>query len=306
MVQDPLTGSVGLQESGQMREYLTDMQVDIEIRMEDLFQQPSSHMTLIYMYQLAKHVQALLDQEEVAGIVITHGTDSLEETAYYLDLTLQSEKPVVVTGAMRSQNELGSDGSYHLHQSIRVAAESAARARGVMVVFQDQIHAAKYVTKTHTNQLAAFQSLNIGPIGRVNQQRIQFYHQPNRYSPVVPLAEPHAKVELLKAVTDMNPAIMDWMLEQDVDGLVIEAFGQGNLPPQILAGCYKMLEKQIPIVLVSRCLEGQVAGIYGYQGGGAELIKAGFLFDEDISGPKARLKLIAALSANCMDQMYTK
>jgi L-asparaginase len=305
MVQDQSTGSVDLQESGQMRQYLPNLQVDVEVRMEDLFHVPSSHMTLLHMYQLAKHVQEKLDQEEVIGVVITHGTDSLEETAYYLDLTLKSEKPVVVTGAMRSQNELGSDGSYNLNQSIRVAADPTARDRGVMVVFQDKIHAAKYVTKTHTSQLSAFQSMNIGPIGSINQKRVQFNHPPHRHNPVLPLVEPSAKVELLKAVTDMNPAIMDWVLEQNVDGLVIEALGQGNLPPQILAGCYKALDKKIPIVLVSRCIEGQVAGVYQYKGGGAELIKANFLFDEDISGPKARLKLIATLSADRLDQVYS-
>src|SRR5690606_20390774 len=121
-----------------------------EVTMQHIFNKPSPHITLQDMYQLAKKTQTELEQEEVAGVVITHGTDTLEETAFFLHLTIQSKKPVVITGAMRSHNEVGADGPRNLIQAIRVASHPSAQNRGTLVVFNDEIHSASAVTKIHT------------------------------------------------------------------------------------------------------------------------------------------------------------
>lgn len=266
-----------------------------DVEMEHLFNMPSPHITPHEMYLIARRVQEHLQREDVAGVVITHGTDTLEETAYFLDLVISSEKPVVVTGAMRSQNELGADGPYNMVNAVRVAAQESAIGLGTLVVFNDEIHAAKSVTKTHTSNLATFQSPGLGPIGLITKKEIGFHRNIKR-EPLLSLHLPTAKVALFKAAAGMDDSMILWAIEQKMDGLVIEALGQGNLPPAMLPGIQQAIEQKIPIVLVSRCYNGVVQDTYEYEGGGKKLKEMGLIFSNGINGQKARIKLILALN----------
>ncbi|SFJ57409.1 asparaginase [Thermoflavimicrobium dichotomicum] len=262
--------------------------------MEHLLNLPSPHMTPNEMYLLAKRVAELLDQSEIDGVVITHGTDTLEETAYFLDLVIQSNKPVVVTGAMRSQNELGADGPYNLVNAVRVAAHDQASGLGTLVVFNDEIHTAREVTKTHTSNVATFQSPSLGPIGHLSKKDIRFYRKVIRKQPL-PLVKPTAKVALIKAAAGMDDSMIKWAIQQQYHGIVIEALGLGNLPPAMLPGISQALKQDIPVVLVSRCYNGVVQDIYAYEGGGKQLKEMGVIFGGELNGQKARIKLMLAL-----------
>ncbi|TCS93420.1 L-asparaginase [Hazenella coriacea] len=266
-----------------------------EVEMEHLFNIPSPHMTPQHMYTLATEVNKRLQQPDISGVVVTHGTDTLEETAYFLNLVIDPPKTVVVTGAMRSQNELGSDGPYNLVNAVRVATHSKARGHGTLVVFNDEIHAAKTVTKTHTSSVATFQSPSLGPIGFVTKKEIFFQHHLKR-EPTLPLQPPTANVSLIKTVAGMDDQMIQWALKQNADGIVIEAFGQGNVPPAMLPGIRQALANEVPIVLVSRCFNGIVQDTYEYEGGGKTLKEMGLIFSNGINGPKARIKLILALN----------
>ncbi|WP_126427353.1 asparaginase [Brevibacillus marinus] len=267
-----------------------------QVTMEHFANLPSPHMTLHVMNDLRRRIMQELEANRYAGIVVTHGTDTLEETAYFLDLTLplSVQVPVVVTGAMRSSNEPGSDGPVNLISAVRTAIEPASRDKGVLVVFNEEIHAARHVTKTHTSNVAAFQSPHCGPIGTVSKRGVLYHHAPlvREYFPIEHVA---ANVPLIKAVAGMDPLWLSFLLEQPVDGLVIEGFGLGNLPPAIVPTLAQLLAKGVPIVLVSRCLGGQVAPVYDYAGGGRQLRDMGLIFSNGLNGPKARIKLIAAL-----------
>jgi L-asparaginase len=255
---------------------------------------PSPHITINHMVKLAQRIEEKIKDEHFEGIVITHGTDTLEETAYLLDLIVQSDIPIVVTGAMRSSNELGSDGPHNLVSSIRVSLSEEARGQGVLVVLNDEIHTAKNVTKTHSSNIATFQSPQYGPIGIVTKHRITFHHKPirrDRYH----VRDLHKNVYLLKAYAGMDASLLDAIIEQNVDGLVIEGLGQGNLPPQVVPGLDRLLAKNIPVVLVSRCFNGIVQDVYGYEGGGKQLKAAGLIFSNGLNGQKARIKLLVAL-----------
>ncbi|HAY2189320.1 TPA: asparaginase [Staphylococcus aureus] len=261
------------------------------------FNVPSPHMTIQHVKQLKDIILEAVSNKYYDGFVITHGTDTLEETAFLLDLILGIEQPVVITGAMRSSNEIGSDGLYNYISAIRVASDEKARHKGVMVVFNDEIHTARNVTKTHTSNTNTFQSPNHGPLGILTKDRVQFHHMPYRQQALENVNE-KLNVPLVKAYMGMPGDIFSFYSREGIDGMVIEALGQGNIPPSALEGIQQLVSLNIPIVLVSRSFNGIVSPTYAYDGGGYQLAQQGFIFSNGLNGPKARLKLLVALSNN--------
>ncbi|CZQ53683.1 TPA: asparaginase [Staphylococcus aureus] len=261
------------------------------------FNVPSPHMTNQHVKQLKDIILEAVTNKYYDGFVITHGTDTLEETAFLLDLILGIEQPVVITGAMRSSNEIGSDGLYNYISAIRVASDEKARHKGVMVVFNDEIHTARNVTKTHTSNTNTFQSPNHGPLGVLTKDRVQFHHMPYRQQALENVNE-KLNVPLVKAYMGMPGDIFSFYSREGIDGMVIEALGQGNIPPSALEGIQQLVSLNIPIVLVSRSFNGIVSPTYAYDGGGYQLAQQGFIFSNGLNGPKARLKLLVALSNN--------
>ncbi|MCC1252252.1 asparaginase [Staphylococcus aureus] len=261
------------------------------------FNVPSPHMTIQHVKQLKDIILEAVTNKYYDGFVITHGTDTLEETAFLLDLILGIEQPVVITGAMRSSNEIGSDGLYNYISAIRVASDEKARHKGVMVVFNDEIHTARNVTKTHTSNTNTFQSPNHGPLGVLTKDRVQFHHMPYRQQALENVND-KLNVPLVKAYMSMPGDIFSFYSREGIDGMVIEALGQGNIPPSALEGIQQLVSLNIPIVLVSRSFNGIVSPTYAYDGGGYQLAQQGFIFSNGLNGPKARLKLLVALSNN--------
>ncbi|HDE0382847.1 TPA: asparaginase [Staphylococcus aureus] len=261
------------------------------------FNVPSPHMTIQHVKQLKDIILEAVTNKYYDGFVITHGTDTLEETAFLLDLILGIEQPVVITGAMRSSNEIGSDGLYNYISAIRVASDEKARHKGVMVVFNDEIHTARNVTKTHTSNTNTFQSPNHGPLGVLTKDRVQFHHMPYRQQALENVNE-KLNVPLVKAYMGMPSDIFSFYSREGIDGMVIEALGQGNIPPSALEGIQQLVSLNIPIVLVSRSFNGIVSPTYAYDGRGYQLAQRGFIFSNGLNGPKARLKLLVALSNN--------
>ncbi|HDE3425125.1 TPA: asparaginase [Staphylococcus aureus] len=261
------------------------------------FNVPSPHMTIQHVKQLKDIILEAVTNKYYDGFVITHGTDTLEETAFLLDLILGIEQPVVITGAMRSSNEIGSDGLYNYISAIRVASDEKARHKGVMVVFNDEIHTARNVTKTHTSNTNTFQSPNHGPLGVLTKDRVQFHHMPYRQQALENVND-KLNVPLVKAYMGMPDDIFSFYSREGIDGMVFEALGQGNIPPSALEGIQQLVSLNIPIVLVSRSFNGIVSPTYAYDGGGYQLAQQGFIFSNGLNGPKARLKLLVALSNN--------
>lgn len=272
---------------------------EIQVTSIDFLNVPSPHIRLEHMMTLYQKIKA--EQANFDGFVITHGTDTLEETAYFLDTMAIPEKPIVLTGAMRSSNELGSDGVYNYRTALRVAADKKSADKGVLVVMNDEIHAAKYVTKTHTTNVSTFQTPTHGPLGLVTKREILYFKT----------AEPRVRFDLsavsgtvpiIKAYADMDTVLLEALIKTDISGLVIEALGAGNLPPTILSTIKKLLEQGLPIILVSRCFNGIAEPVYAYQGGGIQLEQDGILFVKELNAQKARLKLLIALNAGLKGQ----
>jgi len=295
MMEDPHTGAVRpVQNAADLSQAVPQLRDSAHVQMEAFSNVPSPHLTLEMMAELGRTVKQKLANDDVDGLVITHGTDTLEETAYYLDLILPPGKPVVLTGAMRSSNELGADGPLNLLNSVRTAASADAHHQGVVVVLNDEIHAARFVTKTHTSNVATFQSPAVGPIGIVGKRGVQVRHipKPHAHIPVDGLAP---QVGLLKAAVGMGDEVIRFLIANGCRGLVIEALGAGNVPPQMVPGIKDAIDRHIPVILVSRCYNGIVQDVYGYEGGGKHLHDLGVLFGNGLNGQKARIKLMVAL-----------
>lgn len=256
---------------------------------------PSPYMTPQEMLKLSKYVKKLLDRDDIDGVVVTHGTDTLEETAYFLDLTLECKKPVIVTGAMRNGSELGYDGPSNLAAAICTAISEEAIGRGVLVCLNGELNSAVEVTKANSMALNAFRTPNFGPIGIVDDNKVLFYRD-NIARQYVDIDEVSAKVMLIKCAAGMDEDIIDYCIEKKQDGIVLEAFGRGNIPPYMVESLKKAIDSGIAVVIVSRCFEGRVCGSYGYHGGGKELQKLGAIFGDTMVGQKARIKLMAILS----------
>ena len=266
----------------------------IQVHTLDFFNLPSPHIKpkhMLALYQKIKEEAANYD-----GVVITHGTDTLEETAYFLDTMEIPRIPIILTGAMRSSNELGSDGVYNYLSALRVASDDKATDKGVLVVMNDEIHAAKYVTKTHTTNVSTFQTPTHGPLGLIMKQEILYFKT----------AEPRVRFDLdrieglvpiITVYAGMTDELLDMLDWDKVDGLIIQAFGAGNIPKETAQKLESLLHKGIPVALVSRCFNGIAEPVYAYQGGGVQLQKAGVLFVKELNAQKARLKLLIALNA---------
>jgi len=267
----------------------------VQLVTDEMFNLPSPHVTPVEMLKIQQRILRA-EADGIDGVVITHGTDTLAETAYFLDLTLPNTIPVVVTGAMRSSNEIGSDGMYNFQSAIEVAADDASQGNGVMVVMNDEIHSARYVTKTHTTNVATFRTPTFGPIGIVAKDHAVYFQQLIRQA-TCQIDQVIDHVYLIKAYAGMDGSLFDFLDNDTTAGVVIEGLGAGNLPPRTLPAVQRLLDRQIPLVLVSRCYNGVAEDIYDYDGGGIQLRKMGLMLCQGLNGQKARIKLLVGLSA---------
>ncbi|MDN5024703.1 asparaginase [Streptococcus sp. SO4] len=266
----------------------------VEVHALDFFNLPSPHIKPKHMLALYQKIKEEADRYD--GFVITHGTDTLEETAYFLDTMEVPHKPIVLTGAMRSSNELGSDGVYNYLSALRVASDDKAADKGVLVVMNDEIHAAKYVTKTHTTNVSTFQTPTHGPLGLIMKHEILYFKT----------AEPRVRFDLDKiqglvpiipVYAGMTEELLDLLPVDQLDGLIIQAFGAGNVPKETAQKLNSLIQEGLPIALVSRCFNGIAEPVYAYEGGGVCLQNAGVFFVKELNAQKARLKLLIAINA---------
>lgn len=260
----------------------------------DFGQYPGPHMTPDLMMDLSRLVKGYLRRPDITGAVVTHGTDTLEETAYLLDLTLGSPKPVVVVGAMKDCTELGWDGPANLMGAVRTAISRDARGKGVLVFLNDRINSASEVTKTNTESFETFASPELGPLGWVDEDRVVFYRQPlYRESYNARSIEP--RVDLFKMAVGMDDRFIRYAVDSGCRGLVIEGMGRGNVPPTVVPGIKYAIDRKLPVILCSRCIGGRVLDAYAYEGGGRQLRMMGVILGGHLPGQKARIKLMVLL-----------
>jgi L-asparaginase len=257
---------------------------------------PGPHVTPAKMLELARQVQAHLQDETISGVVLTHGTDTLEETAYFLDLLLSSDKPVVFVGAMRNSSELSWDGPANLQAAVRAASDTQLRGLGVVITMSEKIIAANEVTKTHTESVDTFQSRDFGPLGLIDKDRVIIVRRPVEREHIA-TDKIEDRVETIKVVSGGDGKFIDFAVTQGARGLVIEGFGRGNVPPSYMPAIERAVQTGIPVVLTSRCPRGRVLDTYAYEGAGKTLTKRGVILGGMLPSHKARIKLMLALGA---------
>ena len=274
-----------------------------DIEVEEFSRLPGPHVTPEHMWRLARRAAAWLERPDVDGLVITHGTDTIEETAFLLDLLLVSPKPVVLVGAMRTVSDASWDGPANLLAAARVAASPGAHGHGVLVVMDDQILPAREVRKVHTESSGSFATPEFGPLGVVDAETVLFRRPPSpRASWRDPGAEPglrvrqiDTRVELIQTYTGMSDRLIRSATTEDTRGLAVIAFGRGNVPPAIVPALAAAVERGLIVTISSRCVAGRVRPRYGYDGGGLRLQQLGAILAGDLSGAKARLLQMVAL-----------
>lgn len=280
------------------------MPVDrFEVSATDLFDVPSTFMTLDRMLELARAVDAALG-DGADGVVVTHGTDTLEETAYFVDLVAGCAGPVVFTGAMLPPELPGADGPLNLWNALLVAGAPQSRGRGVLVAMAGEIHAAREVTKAHSLSPAAFRSPEYGPIGAIEEDRVVYSRSlpPSRR---IAIAAVTARVEGVKCYAGTTDVPLRALVAAGFDGIVLEALGSGQVPPGLMPAIRDAVRAGVRVVATTRCASGGLLRQhYGLPiraaGDERDLLEAGVVFS-DLRGPKARIGLAVALSAGLAD-----
>ncbi len=257
---------------------------------------PSPSMTPQMMLEIATLIKNIIKTKDPIGFVVIHGTDTLEETAFFLDTAIDTEIPIVVTGSMKSSSELGFDGINNLVSSILVAKSTKSHNRGVLVVMNDQINAASEVTKSNTLSLDTFKSLDYGPLGVVDNKEVLYHRSVTLQRNKLNVDKLESNVHLIKAYAGSDSLLINFLIDQKTKGIVIEALGRGNLPPAMISGIERAIQANIPIIICSRCPSGRTLDTYGYVGGGKYLTDMGCIIATSLNGQKTRILLMLALT----------
>ena len=266
-----------------------------EFQVEQFAAVDSFQITLQIAFDIARRIDEVLMDPAVCGAVVTHGTDTMEESAFIADLLVSSDKPVVFTGAQIPGGDGDSDGPQNLLDSIRVAVSTEAKGLGALVCFNGELHAARDVSKTHTTAVQTFQSYGHGPLGVVDGHRVVIHRRPVRRCHLS-VSQPEKLVDLVRISIDVDGSQIDAAVSNCRKGLVIEGFGLGNVPAVVVDSVRRAIAAGVVVVVVSRCLSGRVTPIYAAEGCGKDLADAGAIFAGDLAGVKARVLLMLALA----------
>lgn len=274
---------------------LAGVPAGIECRAEDWARAPACHLDNARLSALRDRVRELTATPGVTAIVITHGTDVLEETAYLLARTLPSAVPIVLTGAMRTADHPAWDGAMNLRAAIRVAADPTSAGRGTLVVFDGVILDGLEAVKVHANAPQAFAAPHSAPIGRVSAEAVRYdAGVPSRHP--IDVASLSGRVVEVPVIVGDDGALLD-AARPLADAVVLTTFGSGNIPPGAVPAVRRWLGEGKPVVLASRCPSGEVEPAYAFEGGGAGLVRMGALPAGPRSPSQARMELLIALSA---------
>lgn len=259
---------------------------------------PSAYLGPALWPDLSRAVAGLLARPEIAGAIVLHGTDTLDQTAYFLDLTLASDKPVVVVGAQRNASEADADGARNLLNAVRqILAQGARedlRGLGVTVTLNHNINAAREVRKSHTNNVETFNSGEAGFLGHIDEDRVVFARKSLRRQ-TLPLPDRLARVDLVAMAAGSDGRQLRHAVADGAEGVVIAAYGFGNVNEALYDAVVEAIAAGVTIVVASQVPHGRALPVYGFKGGGGTLRAAGAVFADDLTPDKARVLALLAL-----------
>ncbi|MCO7246727.1 asparaginase [Halomonas sp. Mc5H-6] len=275
------------------------VELTVQVEVKSVLQKSSNAITLDDLMMLRAQCKALSESPEVMGIVITHGTDTLEETAFFLDITLSDQVPVVITGSQRAPHEPGTDAFRNIADAIQLAASPRATGLGTLVVFNQTIFAARQVRKVNTFQLAGFAAPETGPLGYIDGSRVHLAAKPIRPQPISSsLANTLPRVDILPAYLGASHDLIEAVIHHGSQGVIIDALGRGHVPPNWSSPIALAVSQGTPVVIVSSCHAGPIEAVYEFDGSLCDLMAAGAIPLQDISARKARLALSVLLASS--------
>ena len=271
------------------------------VEVQNISNVPSDYMDPPRWVELAKVVQTALARSEVAGVVVSHGTDTLEETGWFLDLAVETQKPIVLIGAQRNASEKDFDGPRNLLNAARICVSPEARGKGAMLALNNQINAAREAVKYNTSSVETFQSGEFGFLGYADVDRVVFYRTPTRrqHVPLAPARDGKAnalpRVDIVPMYGGADGALLRAAVAAGAKGVVVQALGWGNMNVPMYEAVAETIKKGVPVVITTRVPTGRVLPVYGFQGGGKTTKDLGAIFGDDLSAQKARILLMLAL-----------
>jgi L-asparaginase len=270
------------------------------LRVKDLLAVPSTWITPQNMHEIGRAVLMAHSDKQVAGVVVAHGTATLEETAFFVDLMLEGQKPAVFTGAQRYPATHGYDGYRNLQDAIAVANSSGVKGLGSLIVMNGEIHLACDAVKTHASSMCGFASPGWGPVGVVHGDTVHIKRRPSsRFNPIMPNGE-FPRVDVITTYTGMDGLLLDASIAGGAKGIIIQGMSSIGIPDTLITSVASALQRRVPVVITSRCIESGILpgslshfGIAGYSG---ELSQLGVAVSS-LHAIKARCRLLALLSA---------
>ncbi|WHY84468.1 asparaginase [Neobacillus novalis] len=269
---------------------------DMEVIVESVFQKASIHITFEDLVVLKNKIEAYFKDNSVSGVVVTHGTDTMEETAYFLDLTINDHRPVVVTGSQRSPEDLGSDVYINLRHAIYAACSSDLHDAGAVVVFNERIFAARYVKKEHASNIQGFNVFGFGYLGIIDNDQVDIFQKPIKRE-FFDIQSPIPQVEIIKCYIGADGKFIKAAREAGVGGIVLEGVGRGQVAPMMMEEIEKAIEAGIKLVITTSAEEGSVYTTYDYDGSAYDLYNKGVILGSDNDSKKARIKLAVAIAS---------
>lgn len=267
----------------------------VQLEVDEFCNLGSFAIDLPLAFALAQRIDRHLADPAIRGVVVTHGTDTMEESAYLADLVVGSDKPVIFTGAQRAADAPDTDGPRNIADAVRLACAEAARGLGALIVFEQEFHAARDVAKTHSARVDSFASGEHGALGEVDGERVLLYRRPVLRTQVrTQRIEP--AVDLIKLVMGADDRLLRCAAASGARAIVLEAFGRGNATPSVTRAVAELVAGGTAVIVTSRSARGRVRPIYG-AGGGRDLEQAGAIFAGDLAGPKARILAALLLGA---------
>lgn len=285
-------GAISGPELAEMCSLLEDVQIDVY----PAFQLPSMHITFQHLLELKQTIERVFQDGGYDGAVVTHGTDTLEETAYFLDLTIEDERPVVVTGSQRAPEQQGTDAYTNIRHAVYTACSPDIKGAGTVVVFNERIFNARYVKKVHASNLQGFDVFGFGYLGIIDNDKVYVYQKPLKRD-VHQLQRPLPAVDIVKCYLDGDGKFIRAAVREGVEGIVLEGVGRGQVPPNMMADIEQALNQGVYIVITTSAEEGEVYTTYDYAGSSYDLAKKGVILGKDYDSKKARMKLAVLLAS---------
>ena len=274
---------------------MCQLENEMNIELIDLYQIPSMHMTFENLNLLNRTIHRVFEDPSVSGVVVTHGTDSLEETAYFLELTVNDERPIIVTGSQKSPEDIGTDVYSNLRNSLLVASSDQAKNIGTCVVFNEKIIHSKYVKKVHSSSINGFGAIGYGMLGFIDNDEVVIYQKPTNKE-VYEIQETYPNVEIVLAYLGASSIILDALYDEKIEGLILVGAGRGQITPRMTNTIEKLCQNGTKVVLTTSTEEGRVFPTYDYYSSANNLKDQGVIMGGDFEPKKARLKLLLMLA----------